>query len=271
MIQKRMNADTAVSPVVGVMLMLVVTIVIAAVVAVFASGVVTSTEVAPNAVVKVDGYEFTKYDTSFGPNSDLTKLCFKNIGGNDLDLTDMKVVFTFEGADNSLALGSYNEGKWKVGQILTITANPVYGILDASVKGESVVEYKFMTVGGQIVAKGSFVVNPENVVETYSLTATPTSITSGTTEMTVTFTVPLSYKDGSAKLTAVSRGYTLTNGTGESSTEVINGVATVTIDENGVATFSGITVSGDAGYCSLTATVDGSPTVSASCTVTVTA
>ena len=45
------NKENAVSPVVGVMLMLVVTIVIAAVVAVFATGVVTSTEKAPVAML----------------------------------------------------------------------------------------------------------------------------------------------------------------------------------------------------------------------------
>ena len=45
------NKENAVSPVVGVMLMLVVTIVIAAVVAVFATGVVTTTEKAPVAML----------------------------------------------------------------------------------------------------------------------------------------------------------------------------------------------------------------------------
>ena len=53
-IQKRTEQrDSAVSPVVGVMLMLVVTIIIAAVVAAFAGGLVTNTEKAPTAVLDV--------------------------------------------------------------------------------------------------------------------------------------------------------------------------------------------------------------------------
>ena len=48
--------DDAVSPVIGVMLMLVVTIVIAAVVAAFAGGLATETESAPVAVLDADVY-----------------------------------------------------------------------------------------------------------------------------------------------------------------------------------------------------------------------
>ena len=58
-----MNADIilkkkedAVSPVIGVMLMLVVTIVIAAVVAAFAGGIATDTEPTPNVVLTADAY-----------------------------------------------------------------------------------------------------------------------------------------------------------------------------------------------------------------------
>ena len=49
--------EDAVSPVIGVMLMLVVTIVIAAVVAAFAGGLATETESAPVAVLDADVYE----------------------------------------------------------------------------------------------------------------------------------------------------------------------------------------------------------------------
>ena len=51
---KKSNKDDAVSPVIGVMLMLVVTIVIAAVVAAFASGLGGDVESAPAAVFDVD-------------------------------------------------------------------------------------------------------------------------------------------------------------------------------------------------------------------------
>ena len=51
---KKSNKEDAVSPVIGVMLMLVVTIVIAAVVAAFASGMATSTETAPSVILKAN-------------------------------------------------------------------------------------------------------------------------------------------------------------------------------------------------------------------------
>ena len=53
-IMKKSNKEDAVSPVIGVMLMLVVTIVIAAVVAAFASGLGGDMESAPSAVLSVD-------------------------------------------------------------------------------------------------------------------------------------------------------------------------------------------------------------------------
>ena len=52
MIQKK--SDDAVSPVLGVMLMVVITVVIGAVIAAFATGMVADTEPTPNAVLKVE-------------------------------------------------------------------------------------------------------------------------------------------------------------------------------------------------------------------------
>lgn len=53
---KKSNKEDAVSPVIGVMLMLVVTIIIAAVVAAFASGLGGDVEAAPAAILDVDVY-----------------------------------------------------------------------------------------------------------------------------------------------------------------------------------------------------------------------
>ena len=79
--------EDAVSPVVGVMLMLVVTIIIAAVVAAFAGGVMTSQEPAPSAIVKPDDYNFVSYVSSGYPMYDLTNVTFKHMSGNPLDLS----------------------------------------------------------------------------------------------------------------------------------------------------------------------------------------
>ena len=59
----RTKSEDAVSPVIGVMLLLVVTIIIAAVVAVFASGVGVDAEPAPTTVVEIDGLYGSKIET----------------------------------------------------------------------------------------------------------------------------------------------------------------------------------------------------------------
>ena len=90
--------EDAVSPVIGVMLMLVVTIVIAAVVAAFAGGLATETESAPVAVLDADVYET-------GP-----KLVLRSLSGDALKLEETAVsIYSINGdllAKNSAALGS---------------------------------------------------------------------------------------------------------------------------------------------------------------------
>ena len=88
MMQKR---EYAVSPVVGVMLMLVVTIIIAAVVAAFASGVVGHTSKAPQASISAT---FTA-----PPNGNQS--IFTNNGGDPFDLNDIRVVLQDESAGGS--------------------------------------------------------------------------------------------------------------------------------------------------------------------------
>ena len=53
---KSERKDDAVSPVIGVMLMLVVTLIIAAVVSVFASGLATDTTSTPISAISLEGY-----------------------------------------------------------------------------------------------------------------------------------------------------------------------------------------------------------------------
>ena len=56
MIYKREEKENAVSPVIGVMLMLVITIVIAGVVSVIAGGMTEGVNESPTAVIKLDDY-----------------------------------------------------------------------------------------------------------------------------------------------------------------------------------------------------------------------
>lgn len=100
--KKTEQKDDAVSPVVGVMLMLVVTIIIAAVVAAFASGVATDVEPAPSAVLKaeVDSTQgFAIYDWTTTPwtlikdHGDGTVI-LTSLNGDAINLNNIAVTVT---------------------------------------------------------------------------------------------------------------------------------------------------------------------------------
>jgi len=80
--------EDAVSPVVGVMLMLVVTIIIAAVVSGFAGGLAGSTKAAPQASIDV------KIDTGAddGMGGSTTRMTFKHLSGDPIITKDLKIV-----------------------------------------------------------------------------------------------------------------------------------------------------------------------------------
>ena len=87
---KERNED-AVSPVIGVMLMLVVTIVIAAVVAAFAGGIATDTEPTPSVVLTADAYP--------------TKVILQSLSGDRLETAGLDVV-VYSGDGTLLAKGA---------------------------------------------------------------------------------------------------------------------------------------------------------------------
>ena len=80
--------ESAVSPVVGVMLMLVVTIIIAAVVSGFAGGLAGSTKAAPSAsiAVRID----TAVDNTMGGTD--TKMTFEHLSGDPINTKDLKII-----------------------------------------------------------------------------------------------------------------------------------------------------------------------------------
>ncbi len=79
---KERNED-AVSPVIGVMLMLVVTIVIAAVVAAFAGGIATDTEPTPSVVLTADAYA--------AKDSNPAKVVLQSLSGDRLEISKLDV------------------------------------------------------------------------------------------------------------------------------------------------------------------------------------
>ena len=89
-VMKKSNKEDAVSPVIGVMLMLVVTIIIAAVVAAFATGLGNDVESIPNAALKAT------VDSSTGV------LYLSSISGDRIDLNKVTVT-VYDDDDSKLA------------------------------------------------------------------------------------------------------------------------------------------------------------------------
>ncbi len=84
-----MTKEDAVSPVVGVMLMLVVTIIIAAVVSGFAGGLAGGTKSAPSASIDV---KFMKDDGGMGPAYVETKMVFEHLSGDSIPTKDLNII-----------------------------------------------------------------------------------------------------------------------------------------------------------------------------------
>ena len=90
MIQKK--SDDAVSPVIGVMLMLVMTVIVAAVITIFATGTVADTEPAPTAVLDVKIYDYYQaIPGTGGPDFHITQ-----ISGDALDTKNLEIRLSWE-------------------------------------------------------------------------------------------------------------------------------------------------------------------------------
>jgi archaeal type IV pilus assembly protein PilA len=89
---KNQNQDSAVSPVVGVMLMLVVTIIIAAVVSAFAGGLSSGTQKAPQASIDVK-IKTGMDDTMGGTNTVMT---FTELSGDPIPTKDLAIVTYYQ-------------------------------------------------------------------------------------------------------------------------------------------------------------------------------
>ena len=145
-----MNADIilkkkedAVSPVIGVMLMLVVTIVIAAVVAAFAGGLGSDVEMAPTAALDIDV-------TSDG------KVKIESLSGEALITKDITIKVT-DASGNSKGTGNlYEQGTYKQLTFIPGTTSIV------TLENENVNAGDYVTV--TVLANGKHIVAKKNVL-----------------------------------------------------------------------------------------------------------
>lgn len=107
MMQKK--SDDAVSPVVGVMLMIVITVVIAAVITTFATGVTSDAEAAPVAVLDVKIYEYYQaLPDCGGPDFHITHL-----SGDAVDTKDIEIQISWKDPSGKQHYSTYSAEAFK--------------------------------------------------------------------------------------------------------------------------------------------------------------
>ena len=103
------KSDDAISPVIGVMLMLVITVVIAAVITVFATGTVADTEIAPTAVLDVEIFDYYQaLDDVGGPDFHITQL-----SGDAVDTKDLEIRVSWEDQNGKQHYSTYSAESFK--------------------------------------------------------------------------------------------------------------------------------------------------------------
>jgi len=96
--ERTLSDNSAVSPVIGVMLMLVVTILIAAFVSAFAGGAVDSASVAPSASFDVNIL------SGQGDTKDQYVMLIKHLGGDSIPSGDLQIISYYTSADGKQVL-----------------------------------------------------------------------------------------------------------------------------------------------------------------------
>ena len=119
----RKKSEDAVSPVIGVMLMLVVTVVIAAVVAVFATGMIEETEPAPIAKLDVkiiSDQPITGGESIANPNAQhsgtVPTLHLTHVSGDSLNTANLKLSFSWECDNPACTQGHQHTSTYQAGK-----------------------------------------------------------------------------------------------------------------------------------------------------------
>ena len=190
---KASKKEDAISPVVGVMLMLVITIVIAAVIATFAGGIADDTDAASNVVIKFEnpvvetigcsggpgyGYKYESNPENGGfTNTGLYGATFMHKGGETLQIDDLHLVMTVGAATFSAPVSQLTDKEtWSAGQILSLsilddvkagnydydqsgvsfeTSELVLGLTKQSLTHGPVLDWAITDASGYVIAKGT--------------------------------------------------------------------------------------------------------------------
>lgn len=190
---KKTKKDDAVSPVVGVMLMIVVTVLIAAIVAAMATGIFGDTQVASTVNIKLDSYDMGTVNQSNstapydfrpgwndfgssvygGSNSNYApyNMTLMHNGGDSLSIKDLTLAVTYNGATYQSPVSDLtNVTKFSVGDKLLLsvfredgktfidhtTKYYQYGISQQSMlkKAAPTFSWSIIDASGYVIAKG---------------------------------------------------------------------------------------------------------------------
>lgn len=168
------KTDDAISPVVGVMLMLVVTILIASLVIAFGSASLEGVESTPTAVISMTDYKMERY---YGDGYNLEEIALTHMSGDSLKLENVKFVLHYNGIATKLNLdtstrNSENEdfctvtvdsdGFWSPGETIVIKhtegvllgGQQATGLLGYSMLLPNQIEFQIVTVDGSVITNG---------------------------------------------------------------------------------------------------------------------
>lgn len=157
---KQQRKEDAVSPVIGVMLMLVVTVVIAAVITGFAMDLSKDTDSSPMALFELD---YIDVENSDGAN--VKSFGIKHKGGDAVPLKDIEITYVASGAGSSGFINTPSvsvdggDDVVTVGDIIIVTPN-----LDSDytriMYGATVTWTMSHTKTGGVITKGEFIALP---------------------------------------------------------------------------------------------------------------
>jgi len=130
--KKTKQNESAVSPVVGVMLMLVVTVIIAAVVSAFSGGLIGTTQKAPNAVMNFQIQSAANEGGFYAPDLSITE-----VSGNTLPTKDLRITTMYTNSTGTTFQGNLTGEQYVTGNDLwtSFTSNeygPVLYLNDMS-------------------------------------------------------------------------------------------------------------------------------------------
>ena len=170
---KQQRKEDAVSPVIGVMLMLVVTIIIAAVITGFATDLSADTSTTPMAFFEIDYVDIYEYDWTEGEETIKKKAVnefgIAHKGGDAIPLKDIQITYvTDSGGSMGLLnileteqisiLGNTDETMVTTGDIIKVTPKDW---ADSKIDAGSVVTWTIShTKTGGVIAKGEFIALP---------------------------------------------------------------------------------------------------------------